>query len=148
MIPDTMVELVMVPREVRNLVTIAPSVPKYISENIGRCVEEILKPLGITDLNSLFWVVHPGGPKIVNMIEEKLGLEKDKLNMTRKVLTDVGNLSSATVLFVMNEMRKKSINEGKTTTGDGLEFGMLFAFRPDFPLKLLSCAQFPFDQLP
>jgi predicted naringenin-chalcone synthase len=143
MIPDTVEELIMVPREVGNLVNVSPTVPKHISENITWCVEEMLKPFDITDLNSLFWVVHPGGPKIVNMIEEKLGLDKDKLNMTRKVLSDVGNLSSATVLFVMNEMRKKSINEGKATTGDGLEFGMLFAFGPGLSVEAVVLRSVP-----
>lgn len=63
MILNIMDTLAMVPREVGNLVTLAPSIPMHISENIGGCVEEVLKPLGITDLNSLFWIVHPGGPK-------------------------------------------------------------------------------------
>ncbi|KAJ1685503.1 hypothetical protein LUZ63_016893 [Rhynchospora breviuscula] len=135
MILNTMDALGMVPREVGNLVTLAPSIPIHISGNIRGCVEEALNPLGIKDLYSLFWIVHPGGPKILKMVEEKLELEKDKFNMTRKVLTDVGNLSSPTVLFIMNEMRKKSVNEVKATTGDGLEFGMLLGFGPGLSIE-------------
>ncbi|KAJ3702240.1 hypothetical protein LUZ61_005945 [Rhynchospora tenuis] len=143
MILNTMDAIAMVPREAGNLVTLAPSIPYHISGNIGGCVEEVLKPLGITDLNSLFWIVHPGGPKILKMVEEKLALEKDKFNMTRKVLTDVGNLSSPTVLFIMNEMRKKSINEGKTTTGDGREFGMLLGFGPGLSIETILLRSVP-----
>lgn len=77
------------------------------------------------------------------MVEEKLGLEKDKFNMTRKVLTDVGNLSSPTVLFIMNEMRKKSINEGKATTGDGLEFGILLGFGPGLSIEAIALHPIP-----
>ena len=102
-----------------------------------------MKPLGITDLNSLFYIVHPGGPKILKMVEEKLGLEKEKFMMTRKVLTDVGNLSAPTVLFIMNEMRKKSIKEGKATTGDGLEFGMLLGFGPGLSIEAVLLRSVP-----
>ncbi|KAJ3702241.1 hypothetical protein LUZ61_005946 [Rhynchospora tenuis] len=105
MILNTMDALAMVPREVGNLVILAPSIPYHISGNIG--------------------------------VEEKLALEKDKFNMTRKVLTDVGNLSSPTVLFIMDEMRKKSIKEGKATTGDGLEFGMLLGFGPGLSIEAI-----------
>jgi Chalcone and stilbene synthases, C-terminal domain len=49
---NTMDALAMVPREVGNLVTLAPSIPKHISEHVRGCIEEVLKPLGITDLHS------------------------------------------------------------------------------------------------
>ncbi|KAJ1687525.1 hypothetical protein LUZ63_018915 [Rhynchospora breviuscula] len=143
MVLNTMECIAMVPREVGNIVTLAPSIPKHISENIKGCVEDALKPLGITDLNSLFYIVHPGGPKILKMVEEKLELEKEKFAMTRKVLKDVGNLSAPTVLFIMNEMRKKSIQEGKTTTGDGLEFGLCLGFGPGLSIEAVVLRSIP-----
>ncbi|KAJ3702379.1 hypothetical protein LUZ61_006084 [Rhynchospora tenuis] len=136
-IPDTMNAITMRLRQVGDIVNIAPSVPKHVSESIMNCVEEALKPLGITDLNSLFWIIHPGGPAILNQAEEKLQLDKEKLAMSRKVLADVGNLSGPTVLFIMDEMRKKSAAEGKATTGDGFEFGMLLAFGPGISVEAL-----------
>ncbi|KAJ1687425.1 hypothetical protein LUZ63_018815 [Rhynchospora breviuscula] len=136
-IPDTMNAITMRLRQVGDIVNIAPSVPKHVSESIIGCVEEALKPFGITNLNSLFWIIHPGGPAILNQAEEKLQLDKEKLAMSRKVLADVGNLSGPTVLFIMDQMRKKSAAEGKSTTGHGFEFGILLAFGPGISVETL-----------
>ncbi|PIA36181.1 hypothetical protein AQUCO_03400236v1 [Aquilegia coerulea] len=101
-------------------------VPGLISKNIESCLEEAFEPLGISDWNSLFWIAHPGGPAILDKIQNKLNLEPKKLRATRQVLSDYGNLSSACVLFIMEEMRKNSVQEGCKTTGEGLEWGVLF----------------------
>ncbi|WMV56752.1 hypothetical protein MTR67_050137 [Solanum verrucosum] len=61
-------------------------------------------------------------------IELKLGLKPEKLKATRHVLSDYGNMSSATVLFVLDEMKKTSINKGLCSTGEGLEWGVLCCF--------------------
>ncbi|KAJ4750182.1 Stilbene synthase [Rhynchospora pubera] len=142
MILNTMEDKIQL-REVGNLITIAPSFAKHISENIGDCVEEALKPLDITDLNSLFWIVHPGGPKTLKVIEEKLELSKEKLVTTKKVLANVGNLSSPTILFIMDEMRKKSIEECKPTTGDGHEYGMLIGYGPGISIETIVLRSVP-----
>ncbi|KAJ0087453.1 hypothetical protein Patl1_07612 [Pistacia atlantica] len=69
---------------------------------------------------------------IANHIEERLieGLKPEKLLATRHVLAEYGNMSSVTVLFVLDELRKKSTEVGSKTTGEGLEWGVLFGFGP------------------
>ncbi|PHT66828.1 Chalcone synthase 2 [Capsicum annuum] len=59
----------------------------------------------------IFWVVHAGGRAILDQVELKLGLEPEKLRATRHVLSEYGNVASACVLFVLDEMRKYSIKE-------------------------------------
>jgi predicted naringenin-chalcone synthase len=135
MILNTMEELGMQLREVGNLIFLSPSIPKHISSNIEGCLLEAFSPLGITDWNSLFWVSHPGGPAILNQVEAKLKLDKDKLRMSRKVLREYGNLSSPTVLFILDEVRKESVKEGKSTTGGGLEYGVLLGFGPGLSIE-------------
>ncbi|KAK8355011.1 hypothetical protein V6Z12_A05G258300 [Gossypium hirsutum] len=102
--------------------------PKYIANNIVQCMAEAFTPFGITKWENLFYVVHPGGAAILEGIEEKLGLNKEKLKASWHVLSEYGNMRSPTVIFVLNEMRKMSMLEGKATTGTGLEWGVLFGF--------------------
>ena len=66
-----------------------------------------------------------------------MGLKPEKLRTTRNVLAEYGNMSSVTVLFVLNEMRKKSIEDGLKTTGEGLEWGVLFGFGPGLTIETL-----------
>ncbi|XLT29794.1 hypothetical protein HN873_061086, partial [Arachis hypogaea] len=66
-----------------------------------------------------------GGPAVLDRIEKKLGLKEEKLRASRKVLRQYGNMMSLSVIFVLDEMRKRSKIEGKSTTGEGLEWGVL-----------------------
>jgi predicted naringenin-chalcone synthase len=50
------------------------------------------------------WAVHPGGPRILDVVRERLGLEEAQLGASRRVLADHGNCSSATVLLVLDEL--------------------------------------------
>ncbi|CAL0314888.1 unnamed protein product [Lupinus luteus] len=93
------------------------------SENIKKALVEAFQPLGISDYNPIFWIAHPGGPTILDQVELKLGLEPEKMRATRHVLSEYGNMSSACVLFIMDEMKNKSTQYGLKTTGEGLEWG-------------------------
>ncbi|KAJ0093079.1 hypothetical protein Patl1_25906 [Pistacia atlantica] len=110
-------------------------VPGLISKNIEKSLVEAFKPLGISDWNSLFWIAHPGGPAILDQVEIKLGLKEEKLDATRHVLSEYGNMSSACVLFILDEMRRKSTENGLKTTGEGLEWGVLFGFGPGLTVE-------------
>ncbi|KAF5203108.1 Chalcone synthase [Thalictrum thalictroides] len=111
------------------------TVPELVSMNIKKSLEEAFEPLGISDWNSLFWIVHPGGPKILNQIELKLNLEPNKLALSRQVLSEYGNMSGASVLFVLDKMRTKSAQGRLKTTGDGLDWGVLFGFGPGLTVE-------------
>ncbi|XP_073132365.1 chalcone synthase-like [Henckelia pumila] len=110
-------------------------VPGLISNNIEKSLREAFDPLGIDDWNTIFWIAHPGGPAILDQVEERLGLEPQKLRATRHVLSEYGNMSSACVVFILDEMRKASAKEGLTTTGEGLEWGVLFGFGPGLTVE-------------
>ncbi|CAN1278657.1 Chalcone synthase 1B [Linum perenne] len=115
-------------REVGLTFHLLKDVPGLISKNIEKSLTEAFKPLGISDWNSLFWIAHPGGPAILDQVEAKLSLKEEKLRATRQVLSDYGNMSSACVLFIMDEMRKKSVAEG-------LDWGVLFGFGPGLTVE-------------
>ncbi|GMH29602.1 hypothetical protein Nepgr_031445 [Nepenthes gracilis] len=114
---------------------LSKNVPNIIGNNIESIMVESFKPLGISDWNSLFYITHPGGRAILDAVESKLGLDKDKMTESRHVLSEYGNLTGACVLFILDEMRKRSVKEGKTTTGKGFEWGVLFAFGPGLTVE-------------
>ncbi|CAD5182917.1 unnamed protein product [Musa acuminata subsp. malaccensis] len=118
-------------------------VPKIISKNIEDALMDAFKQLGISDWNSLFWVAHPGGPAILNHVETKLKLEPKKLQVTRRVLREFGNMSSATVFFVLDETRKQSATEGWATTGQGLEWGVLCGLGPGITVETVVLRSVP-----
>ncbi|KAL0366771.1 UNVERIFIED_CONTAM: Chalcone synthase [Sesamum radiatum] len=104
---------------------IVVDVPGLISKNIEKSLKEAFSPLGISDWNSIFWIAHPGGRAILDQVETKLDLKPEKLKSTRHVLSEYGNMSSACVLFILDEMRKSSVKEGLSSTGEGLDWGVL-----------------------
>lgn len=122
-------------REVGLTFHLLKDVPGLISKNIEKSLVEAFGPLGIDDWNSIFWIAHPGGPAILDQVEQKLCLKEERMRATREVLKEYGNMSSACVLFIMDEMRNRSKEEGKATTGEGMEWGVLFGFGPGLTVE-------------
>ncbi|CAD5177707.1 unnamed protein product [Musa acuminata subsp. malaccensis] len=117
--------------------------PMIIADNIDKSLSEAFEPLGITDWNDIFWVAHPGNWSIMDAIEVKLELQQEKLSTARHVFAEYGNMQSATVYFVMDEVRKRSVREGRATTGYGLELGVLFGFGPGLTIETVVLRSVP-----
>ncbi|WVZ07321.1 hypothetical protein V8G54_020667 [Vigna mungo] len=132
-------------REVGLTFHLLKDVPGIISKNIEKSLTEAFAPIGINDWNSIFWIAHPGGPAILDQVEQKLRLKPEKLRSTRHVLSEYGNMSSACVLFILDEMRKKSKEEGKGSTGEGLEWGVLFGFGPGLTVETVVLHSVPLE---
>ncbi|PKA56808.1 Bibenzyl synthase [Apostasia shenzhenica] len=115
--------------------TLHRDVPAIISKNVGKCLEEAFTPLGISDWNSIFWAAHPGGRAILDQVEERVGLKPEKMWASRYVLAEYGNMSSVSVHFALDEIRRRSAKEGKATTGDGFEWGVLLGFGPGLTVE-------------
>ncbi|KAJ1693837.1 hypothetical protein LUZ63_010535 [Rhynchospora breviuscula] len=130
-------------REVGLTFHLLKDVPGLISKNIEKSLVNAFTPIGINDWNSIFWIAHPGGPAILDQVEAKLELQKEKMRATRHVLSQYGNMSSACVLFILDEMRKRSAEEGKATTGDGLDWGVLFGFGPGLTVETVVLHSVP-----
>ncbi|KAK8943857.1 Bibenzyl synthase [Platanthera guangdongensis] len=84
-----------------------------------------------------------GGRAILDQVEERVGLKPEKLRLSRHVLAEYGNMSSVCVHFVLDEMRKTSAKEGKATTGEGLEWGVLFGFGPGLTVETVVLRSVP-----
>lgn len=87
-------------------------VPNIIAQNIHAIMKDVLKksPWTLEEIGT--WAVHPGGRSIVDKIEEGLELIPEMLADSRHVLRECGNMSSVTVLFVLQRLLKRTgLNE-------------------------------------
>ena len=130
-------------REVGLTFHLLTQVPAIIAKNLENILVEAFQPLGISDWNSLFWIAHPGGRAILDHFEAKLSLKPEKLRATRHVLSEYGNMSSACVFFIMDEMRKHSAEKGQGTTGEGAEWGVLLGFGPGLTVETVVLHSVP-----
>ncbi|KAM1424834.1 hypothetical protein ACFX1X_017511 [Malus domestica] len=112
-------------------------VPKFVGGSVVDFLTKTFEKVDgkNKDWNSLFFSVHPGGPAIVDQVEEQLGLKEGKLRATRHVLSEYGNMGAPSVHFILDEMRNKSIGEGKATTGEGLEWGVVIGIGPGLTVE-------------
>lgn len=87
-------------------IVLSPEVPTVIRENLGRNVDEFLAMHGLTRGDIGSWIMHTGGPKVLEATAEALGLKNGQLDVSWEALRRVGNLSSASVLVVLDEVMK------------------------------------------
>nr|AWX67439.1 chalcone synthase 5 [Salvia miltiorrhiza] len=132
-------------REAGLLIDLAKGIAGLVSDNIEESLERAFGPWGISDWNSIFWAVHSGGPAILNQVEARLGLKPERLRVSRHVLSEYGNVSSPSVLFVLDEMRKASADEGRSTTGEGVEWGVLLGFGPGLTVETVVLRSIPIE---
>ncbi|MFC3493878.1 type III polyketide synthase [Glycomyces rhizosphaerae] len=83
---------------------LSSEVPDALAEHVGPLVKDLLGRHGHDVPDVAAWAVHPGGPRILDAIDEGLGLDPNALATSRKVLAEHGNCSSATVLLVLQEI--------------------------------------------
>ncbi|AWX46160.1 Chalcone synthase [Flagellimonas maritima] len=101
-----------------------PAVPQVIAEYFPDLVHPFLKKQGSNIDKVNYLIFHPGGKKIVQTVEELFGKLGKNIDDTREVLSEYGNMSSVTVLYVLERFLKKETKEG--------EQGMVLSFGPGF----------------
>jgi alkylresorcinol/alkylpyrone synthase len=83
---------------------LSPRVPDVLSRHVGGVVDELLTGAGLRIEDVAGWAVHPGGPRILDVVRDELGLAEERMAASRRVLAEHGNCSSATVLLVLEEL--------------------------------------------
>ena len=86
--------------------TLSPDVPRLIQSHLKTWLTGWLaeRALTIGDIGS--WAVHPGGPRVLDAVEDALGLDDQALAESRNVLGQCGNMSSPTVLFIADRLQR------------------------------------------
>ena len=85
-------------------VVLSPDVPAVVRANLGRDVDAFLAQHGMTRDQIHSWIMHPGGPKVLEAVADALNLHNGELELSWEALRRVGNLSSASVLVVLDEV--------------------------------------------
>lgn len=111
--------------------TLSSYVPKLIQKGIRHLTDELLAhlPVRLEDIHA--FAIHPGGRKILETIEQALGLQKADNRFAYDVLQEYGNMSSATVLFVLRDLL------ASLTPADAGAPVLSFAFGPGLTLEAM-----------
>lgn len=108
---------------------LSAKVPDVIREGISELTDKLLNHIELSLNDISHYAIHPGGKRILEVIEEKLRLTKEDNRYSREALKEHGNMSSPTVLFVI-----KKILEESDRSNDG-EHMLSFAFGPGLTLE-------------
>jgi alkylresorcinol/alkylpyrone synthase len=84
----------------RFIMTLSPKVPFVLAKHIESFTEELFERAGLSfaeEKDRMVFAIHPGGPRIVDLLQRRLGLRDDQVRWSREVLRDHGNMSSATL---------------------------------------------------
>jgi alkylresorcinol/alkylpyrone synthase len=111
-------------------VLLSSKVPEVIEARVGGDVDAFLAAHGLARGDVRHWVAHPGGPKVLEAFRRGLGLSEAAVERSRRSLREVGNLSSASVLFVLGDL----LDAGEARPGD---LGVLAAMGPGFSAELV-----------
>jgi alkylresorcinol/alkylpyrone synthase len=108
-------------------VVLSKNVPRIIAESTPRVVQEFLARHALSLDDLAFFVLHPGGRRVLEALESSLALSPGQTAASWDVLSDYGNQSSASVLFVLRETLGRGVPRG---------YGLLAAFGPGITVEL------------
>ena len=108
---------------------LSPDVATVVEQYLPGDVTNFLAGHGLSIADVPTWVSHPGGPKVIESIVDSLGLPDDALELTWRSLSEVGNLSSASVLHVLRDTIAKRPTAGSP--------GLMMAMGPGFCSELV-----------
>ena len=89
-------------------IVLSTYVPDILESNIASTVDSLLAQASLCKSDITHWAVHPGGRAILDKVRDGLSLDEAQLEVPRAVLRDYGNMSSATVMFVLKELLEQA----------------------------------------
>ncbi|GGG05386.1 chalcone synthase [Paenibacillus albidus] len=118
---------------------LSPSIPKLLATHLQEELDILLERGQLPEL----WAIHPGGRGIVDSVQNVLNLSDEQTRYSREILRDAGNLSSVTIMFVLNAMRLDMI-----TREQALTEGVAMAFGPGLTAELMRFTYVPANSPP
>lgn len=106
------------------LMSLSGYVPSLVKEDFNSLVEKTLRNASISKVDISHWCIHPGGKTILEAIEKSAGISKEQLHYSYNILKDYGNMSSPTILFVLEKIMRELQNN--QTEKEAVVFGAAF----------------------
>lgn len=125
--PDSVEDLGFDLREGGLHVVLSRLVPEIIAHHAPPTIARFLQRSGLATRELSFFVLHPGGRKVLDALSKSLSLPGGSTKISRAILRDYGNQSSASVLFVLHQTLAEGAIDG---------FGLLAAFGPGITMEL------------
>ncbi len=97
------------------LMTLSALVPSVINQNISQFIAKATAGFE----KPKHWLIHPGGKKILDVVQKTMGLSKQNLEISYQILSENGNMSSATLLFILNQAMKNKKEGNAIMAGFG-----------------------------
>jgi prepilin-type processing-associated H-X9-DG protein len=88
--------------------TLSQKVPALIEQNLGTFMTGFLAKEGLTIQDIKGWAIHPGGPRILDSCLAALSISSEDVAPAREILAKYGNMSSATILFLLNRLQEET----------------------------------------
>ncbi|RXZ76696.1 type III polyketide synthase [Paenibacillaceae bacterium] len=107
---------------------LSTDIPKLLAEYLPAELGQLLHNKELPAL----WAIHPGGKAIIDTVQRLYGLSDEQTSFSRNVLRRCGNMSSATILFVLQAIRAEMIGSGA-----GEEQGIALAFGPGLTVEMM-----------
>jgi alkylresorcinol/alkylpyrone synthase len=111
-------------------IVLSTKIPEVALQHVARDVDALLGSAGIERSQVTHWITHTGGPKVLDAIETSLELTPDALQRSRRMLARTGNVSSTSILLVLNDL----LRSGTAQAGD---YGVMIVVGPGFCLELV-----------
>jgi alkylresorcinol/alkylpyrone synthase len=109
-------------------VVFSKDIPTFIHQNITKDIDAFLTKQGLQLSDIKNFVFHPGGKKVLEAYVDALKVEGDFLKNTREVMNDNGNMSSVTVLYVLEKFIAEGFEDG---------YGLMLAMGPGFSSEMV-----------
>jgi alkylresorcinol/alkylpyrone synthase len=109
-------------------VVFSRDIPSIVNQSVRKDILSFLKKHGLNIKDIRHFITHPGGIKVINAYIEALKLNSGMLNNTFKILESYGNMSSATVLYVLEKFMEEKMEKG---------YGLIMSLGPGFSSELV-----------
>jgi predicted naringenin-chalcone synthase len=101
------------------------------------------------DPAKMLWAIHPGGRLILSSVQDACGLSDEQMELSREVLRRYGNMSSASIMFILHDLLQREAGAAESQPGRAIAFGpgltvemMDFTMQPTAPsLRKASCGE-------
>lgn len=103
---------------------LSAGIPAFIGQNINRFITDTSLNMNISPEMIDRWAVHPGGRKIIDQVKLQLGLNNGEMKYSYQILKDYGNMSSPTILFILNLINDNKLKQGEKIMAIGFGPGI------------------------